>query len=202
MDDEVDVSCGAPDDATACAGHVTIDHTDGRVLRLRLSGRWTLDAPPPVAADVFEHARAASGTRVVVDGDRGLQWDSGLLIFLRDVLAEAERRRMSVDFLGLPEGARRLLALASATPQHKEMHAGGAAPSMLGRIGSSALVATRSAADVLAFIGEACVGVFRLGLRGARCRPEPPARRAERRDRECDPERRALTCQCRGELPA
>jgi len=162
MDAEVDVSSGAVDDTTARAWHVTIDHNDRGVRRLRLSGRWTLDAPPPAAADVFEHAKAASDTRVAVDSARRLQWDSGLLILLRAVLAEAERRQMSVDFVGLPEGARRLLALASATPEHKEMRPGGAAPSMLGRIGSNAIAAARSAVDVLAFIGEACVGVLRL----------------------------------------
>jgi len=160
VDDEVNVSWGAVDDATAGARHVAIDHTERGALRLRLSGRWTLGAPAPAAADVFEYARV-SDTRVVVDGGRNLQWDSGLLIFLRDVLGEAERRQMHVDFVGLPEGARRLLALASATPEHTE-HPGGDRPSMLGRVGSSAIAAARSAVEVLAFIGEACVGVLRL----------------------------------------
>ena len=160
MDDEVNVSWGAVDDATAGVRHVTIDHTDDGVLRLRLSGRWTLGVPAPAAAELFEHARA-SDTRVVVDGGRHLQWDTGLLLFLRDVLGEAERRQMPVDFVGLPEGARRLLALASATPEHKE-GLGGDRPSMLGRVGSSAIAAARSAVEVLAFIGEACVGVLRL----------------------------------------
>ncbi len=160
MDDEVTVSWGAVDDAPAGARHVAIDHTERGALRLRLSGRWTLGAPAPAAADVFEYARV-SDTRVVVDGGRNLQWDSGLLIFLRDVLGEAERRQMHVDFVGLPEGARRLLALAGATPEPTE-HPGRDRPSMLGRVGSSAIAAARSAVEVLAFIGEACVGVLRL----------------------------------------
>jgi phospholipid/cholesterol/gamma-HCH transport system permease protein len=161
VDDEVNVSRSDVDDATAGAPHVTIDHTDGGALRLRLSGRWTLGAPAPAAADVFGDARV-SDTRVVVDGGPRLQWDSGLLIFVRDVLGEAERRQMHVvDLVGLPEGARRLLALASATPEPTE-RPGGDRPSMLGRIGSSAITAARSAVEVLAFIGEACVGVLRL----------------------------------------
>src|SRR5207237_1163523 len=39
---------------------------------------------------------------------------------------------------------------------------GGDRPSMLGRVGSSAIAVARSAVEVLAFIGEACVGVLRL----------------------------------------
>jgi phospholipid/cholesterol/gamma-HCH transport system permease protein len=162
MDDEVDVSGGAVEDPTAPAWHVTIDHPDGGVLRLRLSGRWTLDARPPAAADVLAQTMAASDTRLAVDSDPRLRWDSGMLIFLRAVLAEADRRQMAVDLVGLPEGAQRLLALASATPEHKEMRSGDAGPSLLGRIGASAITAARSAVDGLAFIGEACIGVHRL----------------------------------------
>ena len=164
MDNEIVVGGGAVDDPTARARHVTIDRTDDGVLRLRLSGRWTLDAPPPAAADVFESVRAASDTRVAVESDWNLQWGSGLLIYLRAVVAEAERRQMGVDFAGLPEGARRLLALASATPEPKQPP-GGDRPSTLGRIGRSAIAAARSAVEVLAFIGEVSVGVRRL-LRG------------------------------------
>ena len=153
MNDEVDVRTRA---------HVTVDRANGGVLRLRLSGRWTLDTRPSTAADVFEHATTTGDTRVAVETDAQLEWDSALLLFLRAVLAEAERRQMSVDLVGLPAGARRLLALASATPEYKELRSEDAAPSLLARIGSRTIAATQSGADVLAFIGEACVGLLRL----------------------------------------
>ncbi len=153
MNDEVDVRTRA---------HVTVDRANGGVLRLRLSGRWTLDTRPSTAADVFEHAMTTGDTRVAVETDAQLEWDSALLLFLRAVLAEAERRQMSVDLVGLPAGARRLLALASATPEYKELRSEDAAPSLLTRIGSRTIAATQSGADVLAFIGEACVGLLRL----------------------------------------
>ena len=137
-----------------------IDHPEPGVLRVRVSGRWTLDTPPPSAADVFGQARSATDTRVRVEGDRRLQWDSGLLVFLRRVLAEAERREMVVDLAGLPEGARRLLALARATPEDPGAGPDGGRPSMLGRIGTRAIVTARSAVDVLAFVGEAALGGF------------------------------------------
>src|SRR6267143_2046164 len=136
--------------ATLTVSGGTVDRADDGLFRLRLSGRWTLDARPSIVADVFEHALTTAETRVAVETDPQLEWDSGLLLFMRTVLAEAERRQMTVDLAGLPGGARRLLALASATPEYKEPHPEGAAPSLLTRIGSRTIAATRSGADVLA----------------------------------------------------
>ena len=112
MDDEVNVSWGAVDDATAGVRHVTIDHTDDGVLRLRLSGRWTLGVPAPAAAELFEHARA-SDTRVVVDGGRHLQWDSGLLIFMYSQSSSKCSTRISQT-----NPLRRQAEAVSAPPHH------------------------------------------------------------------------------------
>jgi len=119
---------------------------------------------------VFGQARAETDTHVRVEGDRRLQWDSGLLVFLRRVLAEAERREMVVDLAGLPEGVRRLLALARATSEDPGVGPDGGRPSMLGRIGTRAIVTAQSAVDVLAFVGEATVGGFDVARGAARFR--------------------------------
>jgi len=154
----------------ARARHIAVDETEPGVLRLHLSGRWTLDAHPPSASDVFERARVSMATRVTVDTDPRLRWDSGLLIFLRGVSSAATERRMSVDFTGLPEGARRLLALASAAPAHGGAGLDGDRLSMLDRLGARAIATARTAVDALAFVGEAGVGVFRLAIGSARFR--------------------------------
>jgi phospholipid/cholesterol/gamma-HCH transport system permease protein len=155
---------------TAGARNIAIDDTEPGVLRLRVSGRWVLDTPPPSAAEVFEHAHGEGDTRVALDAERRLEWDSGLLIFLRGVIVEAQRRRMSVDLGGLPDGAQRLLALANATPEHPGVARDDDRPPVLGRIGARAIVAARSAVDALAFVGGAGVGMFRLLIRAARFR--------------------------------
>jgi phospholipid/cholesterol/gamma-HCH transport system permease protein len=155
---------------TAGAQNVAIDDTEPGVLRLRLSGRWTLDTPPPSAAEVFHQARATHDARVAVDAGRRLEWDSSLLIFLRGVIVEAQRRHMSVDFAGLPHGAQRLLTLANATPEHPGVAHDDERPSALGRIGARAIVGARSALDALAFVGGAGVGMFRLLIGAARFR--------------------------------
>ena len=154
----------------APARHLTIEHAERGVLRLRLSGRWTLDAAPPPAADVLDHARSAGDTALAVAGDGRLEWDSGLLVFLREVLAEAERRRMPVDLAGLPDGAQRLLALAAAVPERADGGHAGERPSLLARMGAGASAAARSAVDMLAFVGAAGVAVLRLVTGAARYR--------------------------------
>jgi len=154
----------------APARHLAIEHAERGVLRLRLSGRWTLDAVPPPAADVLDHARSAGDTALAVAGDGRLEWDSGLLVFLREVLAEAERRRMPVDLAGLPDGARRLLALAAAVPERVDGDHAGERPSLLARMGAGASAAARSAVDMLAFVGAAGVAVLRLVTGAARYR--------------------------------
>jgi hypothetical protein len=93
-----------------------------------------LDTPLRSAAEALERAHAVGDTRVAFDADRLLECDSGLLIFLRGVLVDAQRRRMSVDFGGLPDGAQRLLALANATPEHPGVARDDDRSSILGRI--------------------------------------------------------------------
>jgi len=161
VDDEVGDRAGAL---------VSVDHIDGDALRLRLSGRWTLGTRPPVAADVLAQAWEPSDRRVAVEGDRRLQWDSGLLIFLREVISDAERRHMPIEFVGLPDGATHLLSLARARPEQTASRHGAKGTCLLDRIGSRAIGAAQSAVDVLAFVGDASVAVVRLATGRARVR--------------------------------
>jgi len=77
---------------------------------------------------------------------------------------------MSVDLAGRPEGARRLLALASAIPEHEGAAGEGDRPFLLGRIGTRAIATARSAGDALAFVGAVGVGLCRLLAGSARVR--------------------------------
>ena len=162
MDDQVEGS--------AAGALVSVDHIDGGALRLHLSGHWTLGMRPPAAADVLAQAWEPSDRRVAVEGDRHLEWDSGLLIFLREVIADAERRHMPIEFVGLPAGATRLLSLAGARPEQTASRLGAAGPSLIDRIGSRAIGAAQSAVEVLAFVGDASVAMLRFVTGRARVR--------------------------------
>jgi len=107
---------------------------------------------------------------VAVDAQILADLHSGLLTFLLHVIAAAGRHGVEVDREGLPEGVRRLLALATAVPERKDTGGAARRPSVLARIGTGALQTTRDATAMLAFLGEVSVGLVRLVVRRARYR--------------------------------
>ncbi len=155
-------------DDSATAWQLQAERGPDDALLLRLSGRWTLDARLPVGAAVLDQARGRGRTsRIAFDAAAVASWDSGLVIFLRALAAEAERRGITSDLTGLPEGIRRLLALAAAVPERKDT-GGARRPSFLAQIGTSTLEGLRGGRELLAFLGEAFLSVLRLTVGRAR----------------------------------
>ncbi len=135
---------------------------------LRLSGRWRIaDGLPPVQA-VLDGLGDRRELRV--DGSTLEGWDSGLLASLHGLeRALAVRDARLVDE-GLPEGVRRLLALArersgagvsAAQPRH---------PDLLERLGLRAEEAWAGLLDVLDFVGETALALGALARGRARLR--------------------------------
>jgi phospholipid/cholesterol/gamma-HCH transport system permease protein len=139
-------------------------------LVFELAGRWHAAAHLPRAADVLTEARATGTvTRVSFASEQLSGWDTGLVVFLRAVLGEAQRAGVATSLDGLPDGVRRLLSLAANVP------AGGgrgsvARESLLARVGLAAIAHAHGVVDALAFLGEACVSGARLLLGNARIR--------------------------------
>jgi phospholipid/cholesterol/gamma-HCH transport system permease protein len=135
---------------------------------LRLTGRWRLaDGLPPVRA-VLEGLGDRRELRV--DGSALEGWDSGLLAYLHGLeRALAARGARLVDD-GLPEGVRRLLALArdassagvsAAQPHHSDP---------LERLGLGAEAAWAGLLDVLDFVGDTALALAALARGRARLR--------------------------------
>ncbi len=102
--------------------------------------------------------------RVVFHAEGLTAWDSGLINFLRNVIALCGEQGLAVDQGGLPEGARRLLRLASAVPEQVTgRHA--EPPSLLHHVGQVTLELLHGAPAMIRFIGEISLAVGRL-LRG------------------------------------
>ncbi len=98
---------------------ITITRIDG-TLRLTLAGDWKLtNGLPSVAGVLDELGRGEKAQLVGFDTDRLAGWDSGLLTFLVKILEQCAARAITVDQGGLPEGVRRILALATAVPERK-----------------------------------------------------------------------------------
>jgi phospholipid/cholesterol/gamma-HCH transport system permease protein len=139
----------------------------GDTLRLRLAGSWRAEAGLPGPAEVRQRVEADPAVRRMAFDSAGVTgWDSGLLVFLGKLVAANARAGIETDQSGLPEGVRRLLALAGAAPDRKGAKPEGGGPPFLARVGLGAAGAAGQAASMLAFLGEVSLGLLRL-CRGA-----------------------------------
>lgn len=147
---------------------VALDRPDDGTLRLRLSGRWALDAGVP-AADAIVREMERGAARVVLEGPGLEGWDSSLVTFAHAVAAAASERGVAFDGSGLPEGARRLLDLALAVKPRVRPPAG-EDDALTARVGRIALRVWGTAGDGLTFLGETLLAFVALGRGRARFR--------------------------------
>jgi len=127
------------------------------------SGSWRIGQALPSAREVEDQIGSGPGTRRVVFDTSGLtDWDSGLLTFVIKVRDLCSLKKIQMDSRGLPEGARRLLALASAVPEKKGARGEAVRESFLSHVGTEAIAFGRSAGEMLDFIGEASMAFLRF----------------------------------------
>ncbi|MGD9250926.1 MAG: STAS domain-containing protein, partial [Desulfobacterales bacterium] len=91
-----------------------------RVGEVRFSGAWMLDAAIPD----FRELRDAIGEpgktdTLVFDTTRLTRWDSQFLAFIIKIHAHCQARNINLEDEGLPDGARRMLHLATAVPERQ-----------------------------------------------------------------------------------
>ena len=135
-------------------------------LKVILSGQWKLGDELPGADNVQQTLQGRPGVRNLVFDTRELaRWDSGLLTFLINLGALCSRQNINLNSDGLPPGAQRLLALASAVPEKKDARQAEGRMSFLTNLGNQTVYFFRSAGDMLEFIGDAVIAVQSL-LRG------------------------------------
>ena len=104
----------------SAAGELLIEQPSQDSLQVILSGRWKLGESLPSADVVQQRVAGTSGVRNIVFDTRQLaDWDSGLLTFLINVREFCTQQKIRLDSSKLPQGARKLLALAAAVPEKK-----------------------------------------------------------------------------------
>jgi len=132
---------------------------DAAVL-LRLAGSWRMSDGLPSGGDVRpEIAAGPAAHRLVFDTAGVTAWDTGLLVFVGQVLEESAAGGIEVDSAGLPEGVRRLLALAAAVPERRTDR-GAARASWLAKVGTAAMALGADAIEMLRFVGAATLALF------------------------------------------
>jgi len=150
---------------------LSVSRPEGDTLRVALRGEWKADQELPAGDDVLEALRAAPPVKRVAFDARGLEgWDSGLLTLVARIAAPAAAAGAAVQHDGLPEGARRLLALAAAVPERKGARRTAAAVPFLERVANLAISFGRSSREMTEFLGESCYAFARLLAGRARFR--------------------------------
>ncbi|HSD50198.1 MAG TPA: ABC transporter permease [Candidatus Methylomirabilis sp.] len=153
----------------APAKHASSNHllscsrTPDGALVVQLAGEWKMEEALPSPSEVLDKLAPESRVAGIRFDSQGITgWDSGLLTFLRVILDRCHQDKVRVDTGGLPEGARRLLALAAAVPERAGARKQAARQSLLEQVGDSAVEFYNSAGEMLAFIGAASVAFLRL----------------------------------------
>ena len=132
-------------------------------LLIRLSGSWTVENRRPSADDIRKEIESGPRiARITFDTIDVSNWDSGLLTFLTKVIGRCSRDGVAVDKQGLPEGVQKLLLLAATVPEKKGARKEAGGGSFLAQVGTEAIYFVRSTGEVLAFIGEATVALFKF----------------------------------------
>src|SRR5689334_533759 len=121
------------------ASELAFGRPDDQTLELRLAGDWLLSGPRPSPQDVARELQARPARRLRFSAGAIARWDSGLLTFLQAVQAACKAGSVEVDRAGLPEGVRKLLALAEAVPEKQGARRGAEAEPWLAGVGRRAL---------------------------------------------------------------
>jgi phospholipid/cholesterol/gamma-HCH transport system permease protein len=147
-------------------GQLNLEFPAPDSLRLVIAGEWLLQHPVPPLDDIEQQlASNRAIRRLCFDGDGVKQWDSGLLTFLARIYRLAATHEIDVDPGGLPDGARRMMALATAVPPREDTGRHDDEAPLLERIGLMTLAMWRAAPEMLHFLGEVTLSLLRL-LRG------------------------------------
>jgi phospholipid/cholesterol/gamma-HCH transport system permease protein len=144
---------------------MTFRQPDKESLLVVLSGLWKIGNELPAADEVRKGLESTPVRRMAFEARDLTDWDSALLTFLLKIREYAAQRQIQVVDEGLPQGARRLIALALAVPERKGARKEAKRDPFLVRVGEEGLRFFRSAGEMVGFIGEASLALLKL-LRG------------------------------------
>jgi phospholipid/cholesterol/gamma-HCH transport system permease protein len=138
-------------------------------LLIRLSGNWKIANRLPAATEVAKQlAPGARIKKVGFDATALGGWDSGLITFLLKVFDLCAKAGIAADKDSLPPGVKGLVALATAVPERAGARRDFTKEPLLSRIGAQTIDFWNSAAEMLAFIGEASIAFGKLLIGKAR----------------------------------
>lgn len=137
----------------------------GGVVVVRLAGSWHLASGLPSVAPLERELKVGDPAGIAFDTAELGQWDSAVLTFLAGVSRLAREYQIDVDRSGLPEGLRRLMALAEAVPEKADARGSEDEDDFVERLGERAIDTHRLFKSDLDFLGR-LVQTLGLAVRG------------------------------------
>jgi len=148
------------------SGELQVQQLAEGSLTVTLTGSWKLGQVLPSADEVLHAIEGMPGAGNIAFDTRELtDWDSGLLIFLKQLSEFSAQKKITFEESGLPQGARKLLKLAEAVPAKKDARKAEGKVAFLTHVGSETVDFFRAAGEMLAFIGDTVIAFLNL-LRG------------------------------------
>ena len=153
------------------AAQLRLSYPEAGILRVQVSGSWTLASDLPATGEVERAVEGGEGlSRLCFDAGNLESWDSGLVNVVYKLTRDARRAGVSLDPSGLPKGLRDLLALAETVAPHEESLDRHPDSSFFSDVGDEAVGFLRSVADILRFVGGVSVSMGRMITGRARYR--------------------------------
>ena len=147
-------------------GTLNVTRPTADTLCVRLSGPWTIQAALPSTAEVQAQCEASPRVRrLSFEASDLADWDSALLTFLLKLKELCDQRQIVFDQAGLPHGVQRLVALATAVPEHQEARREEKRASLLVWLGQSVLDLVEATGALLTFLGQVALA-FGQFIRG------------------------------------
>jgi phospholipid/cholesterol/gamma-HCH transport system permease protein len=152
-----------PKKMTPSENSLNFNKSPNGTLVIQIGGDWKMGNPLPPADEVEKKLTAQVRVQRIEFDTRGLKdWDSGLLTFLIKIKEYCSQKQISLETEGLPEGAKRLLRLASAVGERKGARKEIKRERLFSRVGASAIEFYRSVIEMIDFIGDAALAFTRL----------------------------------------
>ena len=140
-----------------------MSRADGDALMIHLAGDWRTGHDLPDTDAVHKEVTSGSGVQSVSFDTSGLtNWDSTLLVFMLKIKQWCAERKIECTSEGLPEGAQRLLKLATAVPERQGARKESKREPFFSIVGQQALQFVASTGEILAFLGGAVIAFARL----------------------------------------
>jgi phospholipid/cholesterol/gamma-HCH transport system permease protein len=147
----------------AAPGEMSFSRPTEDTLLVRLAGDWTIKEELPAVEEVQQQADSGPPVqRIAFDTQDLGRWDSVLITFLIKLFDQFSQSQINTNRKGLPEGVRRLLDLAAAVPEKKDVRKEALREPLLVQVGRGSMDIARQAGGLVTFLGESTIALGRL----------------------------------------